>query len=210
MQHGRRGDTIGNMPRETAPLEKVQQLVLDLAKVRRNHRIPGDERRENVIEHSFAIAVLSWKIFEMVRPPLSLEKVLKYAMIHDAAERGMEYDVNTYAGPAERKAKEERESKELESLNREFADFPEFASTLNDYERREDGEALFVWSVDKLQAKILGGMDDWRPYRLYGVSYDEFCRKGEEQIEKCSPYLKEIFRGVFEESKKTYYDRPKD
>lgn len=194
----------------TVPFEKVQQLVLDLAKVRRNHRMPGDERRENVVEHSFAIAMLSWKMFEMVRPPLSLEKVLKYALIHDSLERGMEYDVNTYAGDAERKAKKERELKELESLNREFADFPGFTSALDGYEERKDEEALFVWSVDKLQAKILGGMDGWRPYRLYGVSYDDFCRKGEEQLGKCSPYLKEIYREVFEASKKTYYDRPKN
>ena len=196
------------MAKEFASLRDVQSLVLDLIKVQRNHRIPGGEHRENVIEHSFSTAILCWKLFESIRPSLSLEKILKYALIHDALERGQEFDINTYAGQDERAQKKEREAREFLKLKNEFGDFRNFIETLDTYERLGDEEAIFVWSVDKMQAMILGGMDNWRPYALYGVTYDQFCRKGEEALKKGSSCLRDVIQEVLEESKKTYYDRP--
>jgi 5'-deoxynucleotidase YfbR-like HD superfamily hydrolase len=191
-------------------MQKVQQLVLDLIRVKRNHRIPSEETRENVVEHSFSTAVLCWKLFESIHPPLSLEKILKYALIHDALERGEEFDTNTYAGQSERAQKKEREASELLKLKNEFGDFRNFVDALDTYERLGDEEAIFVWSVDKIQAMILGGMDKWRPYALYGVTYDQFCKKGEEILQKGSSCLRGVIQEVIEESKKTYYDRPRE
>ena len=71
-------------------------------------------------------------------------------------------------------------------------------------------EALFVWSVDKMQGIILGGIDNWRPYASYGVTFEQFCSKDEEFIDKCSPFVKDIFKQVYEEACKTYYDNPKN
>ncbi len=197
------------MSGEFAHLQKVQQLVLDLIKVQRNHRIPGDERRENVAEHSFSTAMLCWKIFEAVRPPLSLEKILEYALIHDTTERNQQFDVNTYANKDERAQKKEHEAEEFLKLREEFGDFTAFIHALDAYEKLEGEEALFVWTVDKMQALILGGIDGWRPYALYGVTYDQFCKKGEEILSHGSPYLKTVVQEVWAESKKTYYDRPR-
>ena len=190
-------------------MEKVQRFVLDLIDVQRNHQIPGGERHENVVEHSFSMAMLCWKLFEMIAPPLSLEKILKYALIHDSLERGLRFDVNAYAGKDERAKKKEREAEEFLKLKEELGDFVGFMKALDAYERLEDKEAVFVWSVDKMQAIILGGIDDWRPYASYGITYDQFCKKGEEILEKGSPYLKSVIQEVLEESKKTYYDRPR-
>jgi 5'-deoxynucleotidase YfbR-like HD superfamily hydrolase len=198
------------MAKEFASLREVQGLVLDLIKVQRNHRIPGEETRENVVEHSFSTAILCWKLFESIHPPLSLEKILKYALIHDALERGQKFDTNTYAGQDERTQKKEREANELLKLKNEFGDFRNFVDTLNTYERLGDEEAIFVWSVDKMQAMILGGIDDWRPYALYGVTYDQFCKKGEEILKRGSSCLYGVIQEVIEESKKTYYDRPRE
>ncbi len=59
-----------------------------------------------------------------------------------------------------------------------------------------------------MQAPILGSIDNWRPYKEYGVPYKQFSDKGEKLLAKCSPYLKDLFSEVFEEGKRTYYDRP--
>jgi 5'-deoxynucleotidase YfbR-like HD superfamily hydrolase len=197
------------MPKKFAQMEKVQHLVLDLINVQRNHQIPGSERHENVVEHSFSMAMLCWKLFEMITPPLSLEKILEYALIHDSLERGLRFDVNAYAGKDERAQKKEREAGEFLKLKEEFGDFAGFIKALDAYEQLKDEEAVFVWSVDKMQAIILGGIDDWRPYASYGITYDRFCKKGEEILTKGSPYLKNVIQEVLEESKKTYYDRPR-
>lgn len=189
-------------------LVDIQQLVTDLAKVERNHNHLESDRHENVAEHSYTVAMFCWRLFELVKPPLDFGKIMKYALAHDLLERGLKADVNTFAKKDERDAKKEREEKELKKLSEEFSDFNDLVSTIGNYEQKIDGESLFVWTVDKMQAKILGEMDGWRPYAVYGVTWKQYCEKSEEFLEKCSPYLKDVFAEVYEHTKKTYYDRP--
>ena len=99
-------------------------------------------------------------------------------------------DINTYAKDNERQTKKELEAKQLSALSHEFGDFANFVNSLKDYENRSDEESLFVWSVDKMQHIILGQIDNWRPYQAYGVTYAQFCAKGEEFMSKCSPLPK--------------------
>ena len=154
--------------------------------------------------------MLCWRIFDIVQPSLDLSKIFKYALLHDFSERGQGKDTNTYATREEREMKKEREHKELNKFFSEFKDFSNFTNTLKEYEVKGDGESLFVWSIDKIQAKILGQIDNWRPYAEYGITYEEYCKKSDEFFAKCSPYLKDIFMEVCEVTKKTYYDRPKN
>ena len=191
-------------------LNKVEHLVLDILSVERNHSIPGTERHENVVEHSFSVAILCWKIYEVTQPPLDMGKIIKYALSHDFLERGYKTDTNTYASADEKKLKKLREATELKKISQEFKNFDDLISTLSNYEKMADAEALFVWSVDKMQSIILGGIDHWRPYEAYGVTYEQFHAKGEEFLSKCSPYLKDIFMEVHTRSCETYYDQPKD
>jgi len=188
-------------------LDKVQQLAVDIQKVERNHCIPGTDRPENVAEHSFSVAMLCWRIFDAVNPPLDFSKIMKYALAHDLSERGLKADTNTYANKEERAKKKEYEAEELEKISAELSDFKGLVEAANNYETLDE-EALFVWSVDKMQAVILGEMDDWRPYESYGVTYGQFCEKMEQFISASSPFVKDVLREVFESARKTYYDNP--
>ena len=107
------------MTGEFDKLKQIQQLVIDITKIERNHYMPGTNRRENVVEHSFSLAMLCWRIFEIVKPPLDIAKILKYALVHDFMERGMANDVNTYATETERQMKKELEAQELKKLSLE-------------------------------------------------------------------------------------------
>jgi 5'-deoxynucleotidase YfbR-like HD superfamily hydrolase len=185
-------------------LTKLQKLILDIVSVERHHYIPDLNKHENVVEHSFTLAMLCWRLFELVKPELDLNKIFKYALVHDFPERGNKKDVNTYASQKERDSKHIREKAELEKISAELSDFEDFVKVLNEYEIM-NAEARFVWTVDKMTQLILGQIDNWRPYREYGISFDAFCTKNEEFLEKASPYLKEIFRELFENCKKTYH-----
>lgn len=199
------------MTTSLSDLEKIQQLSLDIIAINRNHYIPDTERHENVAEHSFSMALLCWKLFEEVNPPLDLSKILKYAISHDFAERGLEQDTSAYASAESREEKYEREAAELERIKEEFSDFSDLGKSIEDYEAAVDEEALFVYSVDKMQAAILGSIDDWRPYAEAKITYEDFCEKNEGYISnKCSPYLKEVFTQVYEDACKTYYDQPEN
>jgi hypothetical protein len=118
-------------------------------------------------------------------------------------------DTNTYASVQDRQRKVELEKEALERLSRELADFPDLIATMQDYEAKKDEESLFVWSVDKMQQLIMGDMDKWRPYQEIAVSYEGFKAKCSEQLQNSSPYCKEIFDGLIEYSKTTFYDNPK-
>lgn len=125
------------MAKEFDKLEQIQRLVMEVVKVERNHYIYGTDKRENVVEHSFSLAMLCWRIFDIVQPPLNLTKIFKYALVHDFSERGQEKDTNTYASKGERETKKEREQKELEKIFSEFNNFPDFVDVLKNMKRKK-------------------------------------------------------------------------
>lgn len=185
----------------------LQSLIVDLALINRNHHLAGHERAENDIEHSFAVAMLCWYIHDKYQLHLDLAKILKYALIHDFTEKYVG-DINTFASKDMRAKKMELERTALARLSEDFKDFDGLTTELCEYDAQTDEESLFVWTVDKMQAYILGDLDDWRPYKKINITYDRFLAKHSEQLTKCSPYCKEIFAETLEYCKTTYYDRP--
>jgi 5'-deoxynucleotidase YfbR-like HD superfamily hydrolase len=188
-------------------LFSLQRLVSDMSLIERNHRIIGTDQAENDVEHSFAVALICWYVFDEIKADLDLGKIFKYALVHDFVER-YAGDVNTFASKEARQKKIESEAASLEKLTDEFDDFPEMVNAMKNYEKKADEEALFVWTVDKMQAIILGDLDGWRPYKEININYETFVDKYTEQLSKSSPYCKEIFAAILEYCKTTYYDRP--
>lgn len=185
----------------------LQNIIIRLSLVDRNHYLAGTARRENDSEHTLSVAFLCWRIYEAHNiSDLDISKILKYAMAHDLVEV-YAGDVNTFATKEEREQKLVLEQQALKRLSREFSDFEGMVKAMQDYENKVDDEALFVWTVDKMQALIMGDLDKWRPYKELDISYQEFCRKYSETLELASPYCQQIFNELFEYCKTTYYDR---
>lgn len=187
-------------------LHTLQQLVTAFSLVERNHLIPGTERHETDVEHSFSVAMLAWFICDKYNLPLNREKVLKYALSHDFVEV-YAGDVSAFASPQKRQQKMVAEAIALKRLTKEFSAFPDLVATLQNYEKRRDDESLFVWTVDKLQALILGDIDGWRPFARLGITYSQFCDKHADILEKASPYMKDIYVELLDYYKTTYYDK---
>ena len=190
--------------------KQVQGLVLDILTITRNHQIPGTEEHENDVAHSFGVAMLAWWLHDKLQLDMDEAKLFKYALIHDFPERGVDKDTNTFASPLDRVVKIEREKREQQKLIEEFRNFEDFTTSLTEYENQTNEESLFVWTVDKMQAILLGSMDDWRPYKSAkpgGISRAEFDTKNNEILAKCSPYLHETFAGIIEHVSKDYYDQ---
>lgn len=151
--------------------------------------------------------MLCWLICDKYKLKLDIAKVLKYALAHDFVER-YAGDVNSFATKKERSEKVKREKAALQRFDKEFKDFNDLVATMNGYEAKTDNEALFVWTVDKMQAYIMGDLDDWRPYKKLGISYESFIEKHAEQLAVCSPRCKEIFTELLDYCKTTFYDSP--
>ncbi len=189
-------------------LFSLQKMVVGLALIDRNHYLAGTERRENDIEHSLSVALLCWFIHDKYKMKLDIGKILKYAIAHDFVEL-YAGDVNTFADADSRKNKVQVEKEALAKMSDEFNGFGDMMHVMHAYETKGDEEALFVWTVDKMQALIMGDLDNWRPYEEFGIDYAWFVEKYSEQLGKSSVHCKEIFAGLIEYTKSTYYDRPK-
>ncbi len=185
----------------------LQQMIIDLSLIDRNHYLAKTSRRENDTEHSMTVALLSWYIHDRHKINLDIAMILKYSISHDFVER-YAGDVNTFASASARAAKIQSEQQSLERLSREFSGFPDMVTSMQNYEHKQDEESLFVWTVDKMQALIMGDMDGWRPYAELEITYEQFCDKYKELLEGSSPYCQEIFEGLIEYCKTTYYDQP--
>jgi putative hydrolase of HD superfamily len=188
-------------------LFSLQQMIIDLSLIDRNHYLANTKRRENDIEHSMTVALLCWYVHDKYQINLDIAKILKYAITHDFVER-YAGDVNTFASAGERDAKVRRERESLNRLSNEFSEFNNMVMSMQGYELKEDEESLFVWSVDKMQQLIMGDLDKWRPYAEIEITYSQFAAKYHELLEKSSKHCREIFEGLIEYSKSTYYDQP--
>lgn len=185
----------------------LQKLVAEFSKVDRNHNRHKSDDQENDVEHSFAVALLCWYLIQKHQFDLSLEKILRYSLVHDFAEI-YAGDVNTYANSAERTLKVQRERDALKRLRKEIPDFTQLTDDIENYEKRTDEESKFVWTVDKMQALILGDLDNWRPYKRVNVTYAMLLEKSAEILSKSSKYAESIYEDLVEYCKLTYYDRP--
>jgi len=188
-------------------LRKLQSLVNNFSLISRRHMIPGTERYESDTEHTLAVTMLAWQIQTMHKLPLDTAKILKYAIAHDLVEV-YAGDVNTFASKTERAEKVIQEKKAMASLAHDLPEFKDLHKTIAAYEERADDESLFVWTVDKMQALLLGDLDSWRPYKNLSISYETFCARHDELLDTASPHAKQIYSALYEHCKETYYDKP--
>lgn len=195
------------IPKPYQLLFSLQKMINDLSLIERKHYHPETKRRENDIEYSMAVAMLCWYIHDKYSLNLDLAKILKYALTHDFVER-YAGDVPTFASSVERDNKVLREQGSLKRLSEEFGKFEGMIASMQRYETKEDEESLFVWSVDKMQQLIMGDLDGWSSYAEAPITYDQFAAKYKELSEKSSKHCREIFEGLLEYSKSTYYDQP--
>lgn len=186
-------------------LDRVQNLVTDLATVRRNHKIPGSDRAESVVEHCVSVAFLCWYLLERLELPLDRTKIFQYCLAHDSLERDLDKDVSTYASDEARQKKLELEKEALVKLEQEFIGFPPLVKTVSDYEEQVDEESQFVKTVDKIQAVLYGWQDNWRPYREQAVSYEAFHENGEKVLAFAPLCLQSVVREINEQSRAAYY-----
>src|SRR5580765_2727377 len=185
----------------------LQNLIVKLTSINRHHYITDKNEHENDIEHSFAVVVLCWYIYDAVQPPLDLSVILKCALSHDFVE-AYAGDVSAFAPTQERVQKVENEKIALERLSDDYYGFKNLVASMQSYESKSNEESLFVWTVDKMQALILGSLDEWRPYIEDCITFEDFSNKYSELLKRSSPYCRELFESLITYSKSTYYEQP--
>ncbi len=112
-------------------------------------------RNENDSEHSYQLAMVGWYLAEKLNRKLDVNKIIKYALVHDLVEV-YAGDISMYnsAEKTLETTKQQRELAAIEKIKVEFADFPEQIKMIMEYENKGDPESKFVYALDKLIAQV--------------------------------------------------------
>lgn len=141
------------------------KVVNKLQGVERVVHIPGTDRRENDIEHSYHLAMLAWYIADSNSLSLDKNLLLSYSLVHDFVEV---YAGDTYIyskNAHDHESKKEREEAARLRLEKEFPEFVGMHNTILEYEKQENLESRFVYVLDKLHPVFqiyLDGGRDWK------------------------------------------------
>lgn len=154
-------------------LFKLLALTHKHNQVKRALYAVGEDRAENDSEHSYQIALTAWYIIQLYKIDLNIDKVIRYALVHDLVE--------VYAGdvdarfqtPEVVKLKKEKEYAALLRLREEFSEFPGLTETIEQYEAKADPESLFVNGVDKILPPLNSYLGKGRIWKEQKYSIEE-------------------------------------
>lgn len=145
------------------------------------HSWLSDGRRESVAEHTWFMALMALLTHRRLEEPVSLERVLSMAIVHDLAE--VEVGDIPYFETGDRKAR--KAELELAAIERIAAMLPapegEMVKQLwLEFEDGKTAEARFVRALDHLEVQVqhnLADLSTWEPVE-HGLVYtkmDERC-----------------------------------
>ena len=169
------------------------KILLKFRDVYRNIKIPGEDPRENDAEHSYQLAMFSWYIANADQLPLDMNKIVKYALVHDFVEV-YAGDVDTHTTDLELlKAKPAREEEARLRLKREFPEFSEFHESILEYEMKSTEEARFVYAADKMIAEMNVYLEGNSINVEKGLTI-EIIRKNKDPKIALSPHIEKYWR----------------
>ena len=193
-------------------IDKILQFsgFLDkFRKIERTIHVNGLDRNENDMEHSYMLALLAWYICSSEKLDFDLEKIIRYALVHDLVEV---YSGDTdfyHATKEEKESKHAREQAALERISEEFPEFSDFNGLYSAYESLADREAKFVYALDKVQPVLMIYLDGGRTWNERNITLEIIKKKKDEKV-RVSPevakYWKE-FIALLENQKETLFKK---
>lgn len=174
---------------DLANIFKFVEFTHQFQQVKRVILVNSEDRLENDAEHSFQLALTAWYLITSKNLKLDLEKVLKYALVHDLVEV---YAGDTFFHTEDQKLRQNKKKREFEAalkIKKNFPEMPDFFIEIEEYEKLNNYEAKFVYALDKVIPVINIYLDHGRSWQKEGVTYKMIRTKDEkvkvsEEIEK--------------------------
>lgn len=188
------------MDNELNNLFKFNQLLNDFRKVERVVRANDRDRWENDVEHSYQLAMLAWYIVSSKKLNLDVNKVVRYALVHDFVEV-YAGDTFFYGDEKELATKEKREKDALKKLKKELLEFPDMIDLVEDYENKIDKESKFIYALDKIEPILNIYQDGGRTWKEKDITIDMLYSKKKDKV-AVDPTIKKYFDSIIELLKK--------
>jgi putative hydrolases of HD superfamily len=169
---------------------QFSRLMLKFQSVERAIHVPGIDRNENDVEHSYQLAMMAWYLNNAGNLGLDTDKIIRYALVHDLPET-LAGDVHAY-DPQARKGKAERERQALKVLHQEYPEAAEIIEAVHIYDRLEDPEARYIYALDKIMPMVLVYLDGGRAWREYGLTAEQLHANKLDKVALSQP-VKELY-----------------
>lgn len=171
------------------------KLLAEFSSIERKIYIPGTDRRENDVEHSYHLAMMAWYLVQSEKLDLDLERVFKYALAHDLVEI-YAGDTDFYStDEAYVAGKLEREAAAAARLQEEYPDMPQVHEAIDMYMHKNDRESRFVYALDKILPIMRNYEDGGREWREKGITLQMLTEKKHEKVAvspEVQPYYEEL------------------
>jgi len=170
-------------------------VISELANVYRHNGMTFDPaRKENVAEHSYALATFGCALAQIMNETRTLQldqgSIAQFALVHDMAEIYMkDGDISVYAARELLASKKEQEDAALKQLKAKTETLPWLIETLKDYEAQVLPEARFVYALDKMIVHMVVILNDTHHAAPTLNRYLETEKIAREKIEQSFPDL---------------------
>ncbi|MDP2666109.1 MAG: HD domain-containing protein [Candidatus Diapherotrites archaeon] len=174
------------------PLLRFVSMTHQLRQVKRAIYVKGEDQLENDCEHQYQLTLVAWYLVQSHHLDLDLDKVIRYALVHDLVE--------VYAGDIDTFAKDKSMKKENERLaairlQSEFPEFGDLHATIAAYESKLDKESRFVHALDKILPTINNFLDDGRTWKKRGITFEMVKESKRGKINQ-HPLVEELFEDL--------------
>ncbi len=168
--------------RDLNKLLNFVKFTNDFRKIERDIPQSSSFCRENDAEHSYQLAMIAWYICIVENSSLNIEKILKYALIHDLPE--------VYAGDTPLytsnnnffESKKKREELSILKIENNFKEFIDIKLYIERYEKLEDEESKFVYALDKIIPLISIFLDKGHAWKTHRIDIDLLIKKNKERV----------------------------
>lgn len=186
-------------------LKKFNQIYRDCGSLHK------DTHFDNDVEHSYRVAMLCWMIVDEYNLKLNLDKILKYALIHDLVEvYAGDVSIYKYKDTNTQKNKELKEHKSLLCLKKEFPNLKSFWKLIAEYEKRNDKESKFVYLIEKLEPILLVILSEKDHWKKRNVGIDEFIEVKQRKIKDINNFAQvfnEEIMAYLKKNRKKFFNK---
>ncbi|QQR93408.1 HD domain-containing protein [bacterium] len=185
-------------------LLKFTEFTHKFQQVKRMIFVNHEDRMENDSEHSLQVALLCWYFVSYKKLDYDLDKIIKYALVHDLVE--------TYAGDTyfygNRDQKAEKEAEALKKIETEFPDAKDITNLIHDYEQEVDKEAKFVNCFEKIIPVLNIYLDNGKTWTVNKVTIEMLLTKKAPKVTRCEELVEiwKEFEELLKENKHMFYE----
>jgi len=192
------------MNRRLEDLLKFTEFTNLFADVKRKTILNKDGSAENNAQHSFQLAIIAWYISQKESLKLNIEKLIKYALVHDLVETFSGTFSAYERNKTTQKIKDESEKKSLEKIRNDFKELPDLIDSLNSYLIQQDKESKLIYALDKLIPILNIELNNHDFYHTTKTTYENMIKAKDKKISRdptVYKYFKLLIKYLYEDSK---------